>query len=466
MTFHETFLRMIKALPLSALYDTAIADRGTDVNGWKAGVTTVIITPDEPIWMAGYDSRNEPSQGTLHDLYAKALALEDAQGNRVLLITTDLLGFPLKMSHHIRNRIAAEYGLGKSHIVLSSSHTHSGPVLMDALFDIYPLDDSHIEIIRNYSKILEDKIVTLAGEAIRSLTSARLYSENGVVRFQVNRINNNEATLLSQTELNGPNDHAVPVIRVSDESGTLLAVVFGYACHATVLDIYKFSGDYAGFAQIELENLYSGAVAMFFQGAGADQNPLPRRTVPLARQYGRELAAAVDRVLNEEMKELDPSISTAYSEIALTFSTPPAEKELVKIKNEASGYQQRWAANQLVKLRSNGALRTSYPYPIQIWKLGDQPIMIMGGEPVIEYAIKLKKRFGHEIFVMGYANDVMGYIPSESIMEKAGYEGELSQMVYGLPGAWSPGIQEKILEEFEKLGVEAGVNGPKPMSVK
>ena len=68
---------------------------------------------------------------------------------------------------------------------------------------------------------------------------------------------------------------------------------FGYACHPTVLDGYEWSGDYPGFAQIELEKSYPGTVAMFFQGTGADMNPLPRRTVPLAQQYGEELAAAV-----------------------------------------------------------------------------------------------------------------------------------------------------------------------------
>jgi len=64
-----------------------------------------------------------------------------------------------------------------------------------------------------------------------------------------------------------------------------MAVAFGYACHATVLSIYQFSGDYPGFAQIEIEKSYPGVTALFFQGAGADQNPLPRRTIPLARQY-------------------------------------------------------------------------------------------------------------------------------------------------------------------------------------
>jgi hypothetical protein len=236
-----------------------------------------------------------------------------------------------------------------------------------------------------------------------------------------------------------------------------MAVAFGYACHATVLSFYQFSGDYPGFAQIELEKLHPGITAMFFQGAGADQNPLPRRTVPLAQQYGRELAAAVDRVLNEDIKKLEPTISTAYSEVNLTFSTPPTKEELMKMEKEAQGYQQRWAADQLATLKNTGSLLTSYPYPVQIWKLGDQPIMILGGELVVQYAIELKKLFGPEIFVIGYANDEMAYIPSETVLNEGGYEGESSQMVYGMPGKWNSDIQVKILEELEKLAVKAGV---------
>ncbi len=425
--------------------------------GWRAGVEKMIITPDEPIWMAGYAGRDRPSEGTLHNLWAKALAIEDLNGNQAVLVTTDILGFPQKMSNRIRDRIEEMYGLSRSQIILSSTHTHTGPVLMDALFDIYPLEEEHLRVIKKYSDDLENKIVYLVGEALNSMVPATLFSENGVVRFGVNRRNNTESTLIQQTELKGPNDYAVPVLKVESENGEMLAVVFGYACHTTTLGIYEFSGDYAGFAQLELEKLYPGATSMFFMGAGADINPMPRRTIPLAQQYGRELAAAVSRVLQEEMTELEPSMLTTYTEVELKLSPAPSIEELTKFKNEKTGYQQRWAANQLKKLREEGALIASYPYPIQIWNLGNQIISVLGGELVVEYAIELKKLFGHETFVIGYANDVMSYIPSDTILEEGRYEGESSQMVYGMPSTWEPGLQERILNAFVKMAEEAGI---------
>lgn len=446
---------VLVVLSLNSL--SASPGQNSDSEAWKAGIARSIITPSESIWLAGYASRTHPSDGVLADLWVKVLAISDAKGKKAVLITSDLLGFPKQMSDRIRNRIAVRFGLTRSQIILSYTHTHSGPVLTGALSDIYPLDENQLNVIKDYSENLEKKIVELTGEAIGSMVPAKIYSQTGITRFQVNRRNNNEALLTPLTELKGPNDYAVPVIKVTDLSGSLMAVAFGYACHATVLDIYEISGDYPGFAQTELEKSHPGVTAMFFQGAGADQNPLPRRTVPLAQQYGRELAAAVERVLSENMKALDPHLTTAYTEVNLGFEAPPSKDTLIKIANETDGYRKKWAEDQLRILRDNGSLMSSYPYPLEIWKLGDQVLMALGGELVVGYSIGLKKLFGPDIFVLGYVNDDMAYIPTEKMLEEGGYEGESSQMVYGLPAKWRTDIESTIYDEMKKLAVKAGV---------
>lgn len=449
------FLALILILSYNSA-DSALAQQAS--KGWKAGISRSIITPSEPIWLAGYASRTHPSEGVLADLWVKVLALEDAKGKKAVLITSDLLGFPKRMSDRIRNQIAVRYGLTRAQIILSYTHTHSGPVLTGALFNIYPLDDNQQRVIREYSDNLEKKIVDLTGEAIASMAPSRIFSQSGITRFQVNRRNNTEATLTPLTDLKGPNDYSVPVLKVTDLSGNLTAIIFGYACHATVLDIYQISGDYPGFAQTEIEKSHPGVTAMFFQGAGADQNPLPRRTIPLARQYGKELAAAVERVLSENnMRSLDPVLWTAYSEVNLSFSTPPSKDSLIKVAREADGYQKKWAINQLGTLKNYGSLMTSYPYPLEIWKIGDQVLMALGGELVVEYSIGLKKLFGPDVFVMGYVNDDMAYIPSRSILEEGGYEGESSQMVYGLPSKWNSGIETMIYNEMKRLAAMIGI---------
>lgn len=419
--------------------------------GWKAGVARTIITPQQSLWQAGYAARTHASEGTLHNLWAKAVALEDENGNRAVLVTTDLLGIPKAVSDRIRTDLQKSLNLSKAQIILNSSHTHSGPVLSNALVDIYPLDAVEQKKIDAYTRQLEAQVVQLVQEAFTKLQPAILSAANGVTRFQVNRRNNKEGTLLEQSELKGPNDYAVPVLKITDASGTVKALVFGYACHNTVLDQYLFSGDYAGFAQLELEKAYPEATALYFQGAGADQNPMPRRTVPLAQQFGRELAAAVQRVVDEPMRTLAPQLSVAYSEIDLALSPPPTDAELTKISRQNETYQQRWARRMLAQRQAGQPFPKSYPYPVQVWRLGDQALFSFGGELVVAYALEVKKRFGPESFVLGYSNDVMGYIPSETILKEGGYEGASSQMVYGHPAPWAPGLEQQILDQVAIL---------------
>ena len=440
---------------------------GKAANCWKAGVARINITPRQPLWMAGFAVRTHPSEGTRLDLWAKALAIEDAAGNKAVLVTTDLLGLPKEVSDNIRERLQAKFGLAKAQVLLNSSHTHSAPVLGSALSDIYPLDESEKKKVVQYTRILESQIVDLVGNALKLMEPVQLYAQNGVTRFQVNRRNNKEATLLQQTELAGPNDYAVPVIKVVNAKGKLKAVAFGYSCHPTVLNDYKWSGDYPGYAQLELEKYYPGVTALFFQSAGADQNPLPRRSEALARQYGRELAAAVNRILEEEMRVLPGALKTAYTEINLPLDNPPTEAALQKVANDTTAaYNQRWATRMLAQMKQGKPFRTSYPYPLQVWKLGDQLLMGLGGELVIEYAIRLKKMYGLNTFVLGYSNDVMAYIPSARILQEGGYEGATSQMVYGLPTTWASGIEETIITGIKGLARQIGVETAESNSLK
>ena len=430
-----------------------------DAAGWKAGIAKTVITPEENIWLAGHD-RNRPADGKIHDLWAKALALEDSSGNRSVLVTLDLLGLPKPVSDRIRKRLTSELKLTKDRIILNSSHTHSGPVLVGALVDIYPADIDKDKSISRYTAQLETKIVQLVADAFKTMSPADLYAENGVTRFQVNRRNNSERTLVQQTELKGPNDYAVPVIKVTDPQGNIRAIVFGYACHPTTLNGYQWCGDYPGFAQIELEKMYPGATALFFQGAGADQNPLPRHTIPLAKQHGLTLAVAVDRVLQEKMRKLSPVLKAAYAEIDLPMITPPTKEEYLKIAAEPRHEFEKVWALQMCKQETKGI--KSYPYPVQVWNMGGQPLMILGGEPVIEYAIGFKRIFGQDTFVMGFSNDVPSYIPTANILREGGYEGSLAHVVYGLPSNWSEEIEPLIYQEIKKLASSVDVKIKNP----
>jgi hypothetical protein len=113
----------------------------------------------------------------------------------------------------------------------------------------------------------------------------------------------------------------------------------------------------------------------------------------------------------------------------------------------------------MIKRSNQGeAFIRNYPYPVQLWRLGDQAIVALGGEPVVDYAINFKKFLGSDLFVMGYSNDVMAYIPTAAILREGGYEGHTSQMAFGMPAKWKESIEPAIINEVKKLAIQTGIN--------
>jgi hypothetical protein len=226
----------------------------------------------------------------------------------------------------------------------------------------------------------------------------------------------------------------------------LRATVFGYSCHATALSLYQWSGDYPGFTQLALERDHPKLQAMFFQACGGDQNPLPRGTVEQCRKYGEQLATAVSRAQAAPMRPLSPRLATAMECVELKFKPLPPKAELDKIAR-GSGYRARWAKRMLTLLKTQQPLPTSYPYPIQAWKLGaDQLWISLGGEPVVDYALMLKAKYGPRTWVNGYTSDLMAYIPSRRVWVEGGYEAGAFEACGGMPGSgWDAGVEDRVL---------------------
>ena len=106
---------LIICLLISGISNTLFAET-IAAPSWKAGTARANITPEENMWMAGYAFRNKPSEGKLTDLWAKALVLEDAKGQRAVMISLDLVAIRKVISEPVRNRIEQEYGLKRSQI--------------------------------------------------------------------------------------------------------------------------------------------------------------------------------------------------------------------------------------------------------------------------------------------------------------------------------------------------------------
>jgi neutral ceramidase len=433
---------------------------------WKAGAAKVNITPDQPMWMAGYAARTKPAEEKTTELWAKALAIEDSAGKRVVLITLDLVGVERGLSAPLCEKLRSKFNLDRSQIAINCSHTHSGPVVARNLRPMheYSLEKPQQELIHKYADKLDAAVIEVVGQAIGKLAPAQLSWGSGQTDFAVNRRENKEADVLKLREaglLKGPNDHDVPVLAVKDAAGKLIAVACGYACHATVLSGYDWSGDYPGHFQIELEKAHPGTIALFWAGCGADQNPIPRRLPELAVKYGQQLAAAVEDVLSKPLRPITGQLKASYTEIPLAFAQLPTRDDLVMQTKDTNKYIAMRAKMLLEEIDGGKPLSPTYPYPVQLWRLGnDIEWIFLGGEVVVDFAIRTKaEQHGPKTWLAGYSNDVMAYIPSRRVLTEGGYEGGGAMVYYGQPTIWSEQVESQIMEEITRQATQGQKSG-------
>ena len=420
---------------------------------WRVGVAKVEITPAEPIWMAGYASRNHPAEGTVHPLWAKALVIEDHRGQKVVILTTDLIGSVRPLSDAVGDRVEKSTGIGRERILINSSHTHSGPVVLGCAEVAHAMDEEQFAKVRAYSDKLQDKLAAVIERSVDRMKLARLSYGVGEAKFAINRRTKRESGFVISPNPKGPVDHGVPVLRVADQDGRAIAVLFGYACHNTTTSGYQINGDYAGYAQIALEKSHPGVTALFMIGCGGDSNPEPRGELSMAEDHGRELAAAVDRVLGADMTNVGGPLAVAFGRVELPFVDPPDAAGIKRLEDEGNVYQQRLAKLLSKRLAENGSLDTSYPCPVQVVRFGDDLSMVaIAGEVVIDYAIRLRREFADDrLWVAGYSNEVFAYLPSERILAEGGYEGGAAMVYFGWHGPFQPGVEDLVVGLTKEL---------------
>ena len=386
---------------------------------WKAGVAKAPITPERNLWLAGYAGRKKPAEGKVQDLYAKALALEDAAGQRLVIVTMDLIGVPQPVRQRLAERAERELKLPPAQLLLNASHTHSGPELRSQTPTEEELRDERIRGGYEYTRQLEARLFELIAEALQRLEPARLSWSRARCGFAMNRRLPTADGYRNSPNPDGPVDHEVPVLRVEAADGALRAMLFGYACHNTCLGFYYYCGDYAGYAQEYLEAHRQDFAAMFLMGCAGDQNPYPRGSgiVPgledldLAKLHGRSLAGAVEMANLVPGRPIRGPLRAAYEEVSLDYA----------------------------------AARPPHAYPVQVIRFGhDLTLVALGSEVVVDYALRIKRELAGEapVWVAGYSNDYSGYMPSLRVLREGGYEAHTG---------WAESVEERIIQQVHTL---------------
>ncbi len=424
---------------------------------WRVGLARVKITPAEPVRMAGYASRTEPSHGVASELYAKALAIEDREGQRAVLVTSDLIGFKAAFAEATCRLIAEQTGLARQQILLNSSHTHTGPWLtLDASSLDFPEDEAAATI--RYTRRLQQQLVELVATSLQQLEPASFSWGIGVATFPMNRREFTERGVILGVNPRGLCDRSVPVLKIAAADGTLRAVLFGASCHNTTLGgrDMLISGDFAGYAQTFVERQHAGVQAMFMQGCAGDANPFPRGSEQIARLHGTSLGEEVVRVLGTELQAVRGPLHCELQMVEMPLDNSLSRRQIDAFAKQRGGWR-RFVADQMTALLdAGGQLPAHYSAPVAVWQFGqDLTLVALPGEVVVDYVALLEKTLGpRKLWLAAYSNDVFGYLPSARVLEEGGYE--TRGLYSGGVGLFSAGAQDVVVKRVTEIAQRAG----------
>ena len=428
------------------------------------GVAKVDITPGQPVRMYGYGARKTESEGVAGRLKAAALALgSDADDGPAVLLTVDCGAVPADICREVLRRVRARTPLKPERLMIANSHNHSGPDLKG----MGSMSGEERRHLAEYAKELTGKLEEVVLKALSARKPGRLAWTTGSVGFAANRrvLKDGKWTGFGAVP-EGAVDHGLPLLRVTDAQGKLLAVVVNYACHNTTLrgDFKQIHGDWAACAQESIEADHPGAVAMVTVGCGADADPYPHGTVELCRRHGRAVADEVKRLLAGPLKPIEPTISARSLRLEIPYEPAPPLEQLKELAKKS------YPAERLLKRLERGEKPpASESYQIAAWVFGnDLAMLFLSDEVVVDYALRLKRELdGSRLWVNAYSNDVSTYIVSKRLIGEGGYEVNNSlsgKVTYGRPERLQPAMEDRIVQSAKDLlpaGFRSGRTGPK-----
>lgn len=409
------------------------------------GAAAVDITPDYPILLSGYASRGAVEVDQVEQrIWAKALALgSDAEGPAILL-TVDNCGVPAAISEKVAATLREKANIPRERIAICSSHSHTAPMLAGVLGNLLLQDptDPQMARIERYTRELTEKLIHVALAALEARAPAELSYGMAQASFAANR-----------RTAGGPVDHDLPVLIAKSPEGKIRAVLCSYACHCTTLQAANYiGGDWVGYAQEGLEREFPGAVALVAVGCGGDQNPTPRGTLELARQYGQQIVSGVKQTVQSANTPIRGQLAARFANVPLRLAEAPTKEQFQRRAEQANGITRYHAQKNLDRLARGEKLPTEVAFPVQTWAFGDElAIVFLGGEVVVDYSLRLKREFDrNRMWVVAYSNDQQYYIPSERVLREGGYEGGGAMLWYDWPAPFAPGLEQVIFDEVHR----------------
>ena len=392
----------------------------------RVGTCQVDITPAPGGELCGFAARTQPSTGLLDPLYARVLYLE-SRGERLLWVHCDLIGLDNGIVTSFRRWAECSRGLALDRVLLTASHTHSGPATIH-LREAGSFDAAYVAL-------LETKLQEASVAAASCTEEAAVVGVEGRLDLAVDR----------RGQASAHTDPRVAAVGFRRPDGSFVAVVANYAVHPVALgaENRQISADLHGQAAARLSALLPGApVVLFTNGACGNLNP-PALGVPFEQvcDWGGEMAAAVAGPLATAAPRTDDSLRVACRVVPLALEVIDEDSlrrlcdSALSLPSAAAwGEKYRrvvgaWAADQ------RRALEVSHPThrvaEIFAVRRGGADFVGVNAEVFSAFSPLLRGCAGGPVYPVGYANGNWGYLASREAYEEGGYEVEEAHFFYG-----------------------------------
>jgi len=413
----------------------------------KAGTAQVCITPPVGIELSGYVDRQQPSIGVHDDLYARGLYLEEGE-EKLLWLHCDLIGFVREWVCRLRKRLAAGLRLEQQQIILSTTHTHSGPATLP-LRHCGRMDEAYLEE-------LERRLLNAARVAAADPEPVTPRFGEGLCTLGRDR---------RAPSIHSHVDERVPVLAFLRQDSSFLALVTNYAVHNVALSYENrlISADMAGVAaELARQQLPGKPIVLMTNGGCA--NIQPRQVSPdpaLMEGQGRELGDAIVRTAQAGQPCSAPGLVTAMEALELPLAVPSREAILREYESSWGrlsanspwrGAIREWRDETLALLERGAPSRVVTD--LQVLHIGPVSLVAMGAEVFSRMAEELRAVHGPYTYVVGYANGDLGYLPFREIYDEGGYEVDMAYKFYTnfmiAPGAYEM-LRDRAVELLRVL---------------
>ncbi|MBN1437470.1 MAG: neutral/alkaline non-lysosomal ceramidase N-terminal domain-containing protein [Sedimentisphaerales bacterium] len=406
-----------------------------------AGVASATINPAKPMFLVGYPHVPRTSTGVNDPLYANALCLDNGK-NTLISIAADILWISAAGTKRCRDKITAATGVPASHILISTSHTHSAPITLDMVAwqddpVVPPADPEYIEFLEN----------TLAQVAIHAYNQ-RTPASIAVTTAQI------EGVGCNRHHPDGPRDSEVGLLYLKrQDNNQPLALQLIYSMHPTVLheDSTLISADFPGYTRMQITEDLPGVTLLYHNGPCGNLSPRYHVTSQtfaeadrLGRKLGQAVVAAVQKLQDQDFTT-DITLDAIQKHLQLPArqfcSVAEAEKLLAESRAEYQRLKDQHAPHgpvrtaecavfgaeerlTLAHAQQTGKVQQIHqqynPVEVQVLRIGSTYLVGLQGECFVEYALEIKRHAPAKTFVISLANgELQGYIVTP---DAVGYE--------------------------------------------